>query len=270
MNNQKDTLQYQKDNSLSTEVNSLNTKAFSEFAIKKTEKLVTALYMVTDCMEREDGIKIRLRNLGVELLSNAHSFVTSTPADKQNSIDKSNSNIAEIVSLIEIASTMGFVSEMNATILQKEFSLLHTEIARFEQENSINKNVVQKNYSHTGASLAGQSFGVQLPVYTHAPLLPSKFWEENAYKGQKDSVLYKNNIKDNTLKINKNPTLNKDERSEKMLTLIKQKREISIKDISHEFTDCSEKTIQRELNNLVLKGQLKKTGSKRWSRYSIM
>jgi DeoR/GlpR family transcriptional regulator of sugar metabolism len=47
------------------------------------------------------------------------------------------------------------------------------------------------------------------------------------------------------------------------------KKDVSIKDISLVLTDCSEKTIQRELNSLVLKGQLKKTGAKRWSRYSI-
>ena len=42
---------------------------------------------------------------------------------------------------------------------------------------------------------------------------------------------------------------------------------VSIKDISAQFTDCSEKTIQRELNDLVIKGRIKKSGSKRWSRY---
>jgi predicted DNA-binding transcriptional regulator len=270
MNNQKDTLQYQKDNSVSTEINSLNIKAYSEFAIKKTEKLVTALYMVTDCMEREDGMKIRLRTLGVDLLSSAHSFGIATPYDKQVSIDKSNSHIAEILSLIEIANTMGFVSEMNANILKKEFNILRVETARFEEKNTTNKSSVKKVYSQTQAILDDQSFGVQLPVYKEAPLLPSKFWQENISKGQiKDSVLYQNNVKGSLAKYDKNMTISKEERSQKMINLIKEKGDISIKDISFEFTDCSEKTIQRELNNLVSKGLLKKTGSKRWSRYSL-
>ena len=59
----------------------------------------------------------------------------------------------------------------------------------------------------------------------------------------------------------------KNERSNIILSLIKDKREVSIKDISITLTDCSEKTIQRELNTLVSKGQIKKTGSKRWSKY---
>jgi hypothetical protein len=271
MDNQKDTLKYQKDNNVSTEVNSLNTKAFFDFAVKKTEKLVTALYMVTDCMEKEDGMKIRLRTLGVDLLSSAHSLIISTPADKHHSVSKSNVLIAEIMSLIEIAYTMGFISEMNANILKKEFAILQRETARFEEENSINKTVVKNNYSQTGTVLDEQSFGVQLPVYTQAPLLPSKFWQENISKGHiKDSVLYKNKIGNSPIKSDKSMSLNKEDRSQKMISLIKQKGEISIKDISYEFTDCSEKTIQRELNNLVSKGLLNKIGSKRWSRYSIV
>ena len=60
------------------------------------------------------------------------------------------------------------------------------------------------------------------------------------------------------------------DRTDKILSLIKEKKEVSIKDISLAFTNCSEKTIQRELNSLVLKGQLKKIGAKRWSRYAII
>jgi predicted HTH transcriptional regulator len=62
----------------------------------------------------------------------------------------------------------------------------------------------------------------------------------------------------------------REDRSIRIISLVKDKKDISIKDISLAFTDCSEKTIQRELNALVLKGKIKKTGSKRWSRYSVI
>jgi hypothetical protein len=68
----------------------------------------------------------------------------------------------------------------------------------------------------------------------------------------------------------------KQERANRIISLIKDKKDmngnqngVSIKDISLSFVDCSEKTIQRELNNLVLNGKLKKTGAKRWSRYGL-
>jgi len=58
-------------------------------------------------------------------------------------------------------------------------------------------------------------------------------------------------------------------RRECILKLIKDKNEVSIKDISLHFPDLSEKTIQRELVAGVFDGILKKSGDRRWSRYSM-
>lgn len=56
-------------------------------------------------------------------------------------------------------------------------------------------------------------------------------------------------------------------RRENILALIQQKGRVSIKDISREIKNCSEKTIQRELTALVATGVLKKEGERRWSTY---
>lgn len=44
---------------------------------------------------------------------------------------------------------------------------------------------------------------------------------------------------------------------------------VSIKDISMHVLGCSEKTIQRELNNLVDDGLVERVGEKRWSKYIV-
>jgi hypothetical protein len=276
MQNQKDTLQNKKDSTLSDSTNTLNTNAFSEFIIKKTEKLVTALYMVTDCMDSDDAMKNKLRTLGVGLLSDAHSFALAGTTEKQYKLDHSGAQISEILSLVGIANMMGFVSEMNSSILKNEFNILLAEHNRFRSENSINKSVVNMPNTKTETSLDMNAFNVPLPTYKEAPQLPSQFWPTAIQsKGQtsfnKINVLYKNENMQNSKPLNsdKNVIVRKEERSQKMIDLIKSKGDVSIKDISFAFTDCSEKTIQRELNNLVSKGQLKKSGSKRWSRYSV-
>jgi hypothetical protein len=275
MQNQKDTLQFQKDNTLSTDTNTFNTNAFSEFIIKKTEKLVTALYMVTDCLEKEDAMKGKLRTLGVGLLSDSHSFVIASVAEKELKIEHSKAVISEILSLINIANTMGFISEMNSLILKKEFSILQSEYTRFNTGDTTQKSATNKSISSVEARLDPSAFDIPLPVYKDSVQLPSQFWPVNISKGQSSyntkNVLYKNKINPalKSPETDKNILVRKEERSQKMIDLIKQKGEVSIKDISFSFTDCSEKTIQRELNNLVSKGQLKKQGSKRWSRYSV-
>ena len=54
-----------------------------------------------------------------------------------------------------------------------------------------------------------------------------------------------------------------------ILDLVKKKKEVSIKDISIVISDCSGKTIQRELTSLIKDNILNKKGEKRWSRYFL-
>ena len=62
----------------------------------------------------------------------------------------------------------------------------------------------------------------------------------------------------------------KKSRREMIVSLMEGGKEVSIKDIVMHFTDCGEKTIQRELAYLVQTNILKKTGDRRWSKYSLV
>lgn len=60
------------------------------------------------------------------------------------------------------------------------------------------------------------------------------------------------------------------DRRERIKTVLEAKGEATIKDIADVITDCSSKTIQRELNALIKDGVVKRQGERRWSRYSIV
>lgn len=59
-------------------------------------------------------------------------------------------------------------------------------------------------------------------------------------------------------------------RSERILDIIKDKGEATIKDISESVTDCSEKTIQRELINMIKDNVVLRDGERRWSKYKLV
>jgi hypothetical protein len=59
------------------------------------------------------------------------------------------------------------------------------------------------------------------------------------------------------------------DRAERIKTVLEAKPQATVKDISGVITDVSEKTIQRELNSLIEKGQVIREGERRWSRYSV-
>ncbi len=59
------------------------------------------------------------------------------------------------------------------------------------------------------------------------------------------------------------------DRSTRIRTVLEAMPEATIKDIAEVITDVGEKTIQRELNSLIEKGQVIRQGERRWSKYSL-
>lgn len=59
-------------------------------------------------------------------------------------------------------------------------------------------------------------------------------------------------------------------RRDQIITIIMDKKTVSIKDLSIEIKDCSEKTIQRELNTMIQNGVIRREGQRRWSTYSLL
>ncbi len=60
------------------------------------------------------------------------------------------------------------------------------------------------------------------------------------------------------------------DRAQRIQTVLEAKPQATIKDIAEIITDVSEKTIQRELNSLIEKGQVRREGERRWSKYSAI
>ncbi len=58
-------------------------------------------------------------------------------------------------------------------------------------------------------------------------------------------------------------------REQGIMGILRAGGEFGIRDITANLPEYSEKMIQRDLLALVLSGKVKKTGLKRWSRYSI-
>ncbi len=238
----------------------------------KTNKLIMALYMVTDILDRDEPIRHKLRFLGSEIVSDIH----STPMEATR-------KITEVLSFLSIARAMSIVSEMNHNILHKEFSTLHQSIQEFEKSKH---NWLGKFLIH------GES-----NQYIDAPKLTTpernstlkSIGHKSFYNGQastrigvqrggtlmkalsdKTTHLSFTNRSNNINRIDSN----KKDRQEKIVRIIKDNDgNASIKDIKDKINlgspeqTYSEKTLQRELLSMTKDGLLTKTGEKRWSRY---
>ena len=85
------------------------------FIIEKTEKLTTALYMITDFFNEKEPLKWEIRKGAVSLLSFMH-----IPAQTMISWENHNilSAITEIITLLELSCCLHLISEMNLSILK--------------------------------------------------------------------------------------------------------------------------------------------------------
>lgn len=256
----------------------------------KIDKLITALYMVTDIMEKDEPIRFKLRTLGVELLSDINSFKKDTA---HNLKDKINS----ILSFLSISFDINMISEMNFNILKKEFIILGQSI----EESSKKDSIWLEEFTKT-SSVGNRNNNPLFTTFETFPVNSSKDFSKGqstrlgVQKGStllkalhkvsnpSSDVLYKPEEKENFEVL-------KNKRREEILLTIKSKREnceknlivwtgSTITDIKNEIKNlpspktstlisCGDKTLQRELISMVKDNVLYKKGEKRWSRYFL-
>jgi hypothetical protein len=219
------------------------------YVLKKTEKLVSATYLLTEYLSDNEPLKTELKKTGLDLLTLSlslpnKSFQLST---------------LKLLSLLEILFVGNFVSEMNYTILKREFEALLNTVQDANNEGHKNKGIIFPEHFFE----ANQADSVTMSAISkgHNIMSDSMMSFKKTIETVRSGEL--------KLKDKLNGLSEKAGRQDIIIDLLKKNKELGIKDFTKAIKDCSEKTIQRELVTLVSKGQIKKEGEKRWSRYSL-
>ena len=265
----------------------------------KTNKLITALYMVTDIMEKEEPIRLKLRTLGIEILSDLPTGQAGLTAMSKTAFDINIQKIDQILSFLNITSDIGMISEMNSNILKKEFAELKQSIKEAttqknlwleeflakpsEESSSIGhiNNTSQGNVSrylemsfNKGQDLSKGHTGVRIGVQKGSTLMNAlnSIDRKSTHRliGGNNFEILKNKRRESILKIIKTcPSLPTGQAGSGGA----KPNGVSIKDIVIAMQSLGEatgeKTLQRELVSMVKDNVLKKTGEKRWSQYSL-
>ena len=99
-------------------------KDYGILIAKKSEKLVTALYLVTDLTADSEPIKHALRKNAVTLLSAMNALAQLDVKDRITELKMSLRFVTEIASMLHVAVTTGVVSRMNGELLMEGFRSL--------------------------------------------------------------------------------------------------------------------------------------------------
>lgn len=217
------------------------------FVYKKTEKLATAVYLVTNLFSDNEPLKWSLRKKVSELLTLSLSYKDIFSEAQNNFVYDAKTRVLELISLLEISHKAGFVSEMNFLVLKQEFLALISDIDTTHSSSS--QEIIPKNFFEVSKD-------------TPKPAISAV--QSRSAGDRNPGIVLKN--KDFTLDTH---TVKRSNRQNTILNLLKRKSNLTIKDMSEVIKDCSEKTIQRELNAFIASGVLKRVGERRWSRYSL-
>lgn len=258
--------------------NSFNQKhGLVSFIAKKTEKITTAIYMVTDFLADSEPLKTELRTLALSLVSDTRKLI-ARPTESQVVLSSDVSQtIDSTVVFLDLAITIGIISEMNGLILRTELAKVKNSLTEIFDEK---KMFITTHPGYANVVLDTKMFEVEKPIISNPTALTDNINSTPFNKGQEINkghiqtadVLYKQEVKPNQvlLSVSKKTDLgNKIARRNDVLTVVRNKGKVSIKDISEILKDIGDKTLQRELHGLVQEGVLVKEGEKRWSMYRI-
>lgn len=210
------------------------------YIYKKAERLAKAIHLIAPAFAGSPSLRNRIDAIAIGLVDAA--ILPSGAARTALSRE-----LLALSSMLSIARTSGLLSSMNAELIAMEAQTLLQEVAGYEEPRLF----LEESPTLSGIAKSARKSDVPPPPTrvsrTAAPIRPKGHIKD--ISGPAESP-----IKD---------------RREGIMSIIRDKRRASIKDISTLIRGVSEKTIQRELAALVSSGVLLKQGERRWSTYSL-
>jgi hypothetical protein len=234
--------------------------AFSVNLSKKAEKLSTAIYMVTSFLDDREPLKQSFRELGLALVKDSIKVSVKGQYETTAVFERLSDTLRELMALTELATSVSLLSDMNGMILMKEFRALDQKIS--------DKHAVL--FTLPESLFKSETVEQQVPqLRTEERMSQSQF--QRPMTAVKDTPKVQVQSPKPVLKVTiGNEDIARNARRNNILQIVKDKKEVTIKDIGMIVSEYSDKTIQRELATLVASGVLKKVGEKRWSKYILV
>ena len=309
---------------------------------KKTEKIITAIYLISQFLSEEENIKQEIRKAANLLLKNINSIAY---IDDKNFQESSKNifvlykvcldNVSLLVSYLFVARDANLISRMNTDIvidglrmlenilIKKQFAFGETNIL-IQEENALreimfdareglkslntsydaiternkhseavsnvnNESVTKKslnafeeiiqreeileeddNFISDNSKRQNEIINDITPIDSNNKTTKSKEFLNTVNKKEVVLKAFVGKSEEKTIKKPRKSENRKNNRREQILALFTKGVEISIHDISKKVIGCSIKTLQRELNSLVLDKKIDRIGDKRWSKYILL
>lgn len=226
----------------------------------KAEKLLSAVYLITEHIKDNDLIKDKVRISASQALTEMfQAGYQYDQALKRHSWRMSLLRLAETAAFLRVAETAGLISTMNTDLVLEELSKLSQQIQSVVVVKGFNLSTQTEPIVPAPVSVA--SLFSDKPVSVER----SKSAEIAVQIPKKDTPSVVKDISISSVdKGNEIIT-----RQQKITDILAEHGKLSIKHIARYIPGCSEKTVQRDLNKMIDLAQVVREGEKRWSVYML-
>ena len=237
--------------------------ASGEKSYRRAERLVAALHILTSHVQEDEPIRHSIRTVGIKLLSDILALRDEMRTSNSSKIRVAQSTIRELISLVRMLAVSGLISIQNADITVEAIDELGN-LLTLSQRTPLSESVI---LSREGLLSGGPVAEKRTNLSVKDKTLMPRAQTDMDVRAVTDSRNIKDNIKDAATILRTDDAMGT--RSREVLAVLGSGGEMGIRDIASNLPEYSEKMIQRELASLVASGKVKKTGLKRWSRYSV-
>lgn len=218
---------------------------YYKYIFKKTEKICCAVFYVlrTDgVLRHEDRVLSDLETTAQSTLDAVLESLKSGTYDRETRIQALRHTLMALESKLRVASAARLIPIDVLEVFIHEIDTVHRSLRKYTEPL------------------------VQNPLYTLEPVSEPVRPRSLPRIAQSDRVMREQRTEVPTIPA---PSTTPSRR-ERVLNVIRDKGEVTIKDISENIKDCSEKTIQRELTDLIKDNIIMREGDRRWSKYKLI
>lgn len=217
------------------------------YIYKKVERLAKAIHLVSPAFRNSPALRDRMDRVAIGLVDAA----ILPPASARDALSR---ELLALSSVLSIARVGGLLSSMNADLIAREAHTLLQEIATYEEPRLF------FDAAPTLAELAREAGTAVLLNDQQKPIQQVVQKPDQQGAKQQAKELIKDSLK---------PRVSDSSRKEAIQAILQKNGTSYIKDISTVIRDVSEKTIQRELQQMVEQGSVVRSGDRRWTTYQL-
>lgn len=222
-----------------TENKLLEDVEYYKFIFKKTEKIACAVFYITRSKEHishNDTVVNDLERSAQSLIDVSLESLKSTTANSTQKVFEVKYALMRLESLLRVTCSSRLLGAELLDVFLHEIDSVHRSLRKYIESGIINplaetRAVQDVTRERKIVRSRPEVFGLQGGTTTSAPLIS---------------------------------------RRERVLNVLRDKGDATIKDIIEVIKDCSEKTIQRELINLIKDSIVVREGERRWSKYKLI